>query len=54
MRPVHDRQPAILEPRDYEEWLSASERPPMHLLRLLSGEELNSKLITASDEIANQ
>jgi putative SOS response-associated peptidase YedK len=32
----HDRQPVILEPREYEEWLAPAERPPVHLLRILS------------------
>jgi putative SOS response-associated peptidase YedK len=26
MRPVHDRQPVILEPRDYWKWLADVER----------------------------
>jgi putative SOS response-associated peptidase YedK len=42
MRPIHDRQPIITEPRDYSEWLAESERPPLHLLRLLPDEELRS------------
>lgn len=54
MRPVHDRQPTILEPRDYEEWLSESERPPIHLLRLLPDEEMKSKLIESKSEIAEE
>jgi putative SOS response-associated peptidase YedK len=45
MRPVHNRQPTILEPRDYREWLFESERPPTHLLRLLPDEEMESKLV---------
>ena len=40
MRPIHDREPAILEPRDYREWLLKSDRPPVHLLRLLADEDL--------------
>ena len=47
MTPIHDRQPVILEPRDYREWLSDSERPLVHLLRLLSDRELESKLVAA-------
>jgi putative SOS response-associated peptidase YedK len=42
MRPIHDRQPIIAEPREYREWLVESERPPVHLLRLLPDEELSS------------
>jgi len=26
---IHDRQPVILEPREYGEWLAESERPPV-------------------------
>lgn len=35
MGEIHDRQPVILEPREYGEWLAESERPPVHLLRIL-------------------
>lgn len=42
MRPIHDRQPIIAEPRDYREWLAENDRPPVHLLRLLPDEELRS------------
>lgn len=38
---VHDRQTAILEPAEYEEWLAPSERPPLHLLRTFPGERLS-------------
>ena len=34
MQPIHNRQPAILDPREYEEWFTRSERPPAHLLRI--------------------
>ena len=32
---VHDRMPAILQPKDYDEWLNREEveRPPVHLLK---------------------
>jgi putative SOS response-associated peptidase YedK len=33
-------QPVILEPRDYEEWLEPTERPPVHLLRVFPDEEM--------------
>jgi len=45
MAAIHDRQPAILEPREYEEWLTPSERPPLHLLRVLPSEEMNIRLL---------
>jgi putative SOS response-associated peptidase YedK len=38
MAPVHDRQPAILAPRDYQEYLENAERPPIHLLRIIPDE----------------
>jgi putative SOS response-associated peptidase YedK len=44
MRAVHDRQPAILNPAEYSEYLSESERPPIHLLRTLSDDEMEAKL----------
>jgi len=49
MQPVHDRQPTILEPRDYEEWLSECERPPVHLLRLFSDEQMKARLVETAD-----
>jgi putative SOS response-associated peptidase YedK len=45
MAEIHTRQPAILQPREYEEWLSPSERPPLHLLRILPSEEMNIRLL---------
>lgn len=36
---LHNRQPVILDPRDYDEWLQPSERPPLHLLRIFSEED---------------
>jgi len=48
MRPVHDPQPTILEPRDYKEWISESEPPPVHLLRLLPDEEMEAKLVNST------
>jgi putative SOS response-associated peptidase YedK len=38
MSQIHNRQPVILEPREYAEWLAESERPPVHLLRVLPDE----------------
>jgi putative SOS response-associated peptidase YedK len=40
MVPIHDRQPVILEPNEYEEWLAQSERPPVHLLRVFPDEKM--------------
>ena len=38
MRPIHNRQPIILEPREYAEYLSPADHPPIHLLRTLPDE----------------
>jgi putative SOS response-associated peptidase YedK len=46
MQPVHDRQPVILEPQEYQEYLAPTERPPIHLLRALPNEKLKSQLIS--------
>src|SRR5437868_5283555 len=40
MGEIHNRQPVILEPREYAEWLEDSDRPPLHLLRILPAEDL--------------
>jgi putative SOS response-associated peptidase YedK len=40
MGEIHDRQPVILEPREYTEWLAESERPPLNLLRILQDDDL--------------
>jgi len=40
MLPVKDRQPLILEPREYGEYLAETERPPVHLFRVLPAEDL--------------
>jgi len=40
MAEIHNRQPSILEPREYAEWLAESERPPVHLLRILPDEDM--------------
>jgi putative SOS response-associated peptidase YedK len=39
MSTIHNRQPVILEPREYAEWLEESERPPVHPLRILPDED---------------
>jgi len=36
----HNRQPVILEPGEFEEWLAPSERPPAHLLRIFPAEKM--------------
>jgi putative SOS response-associated peptidase YedK len=54
MRAIHDRQPIIAEPRDYGEWLAESDRPPLHLLRLLPDEELRSEPAEPEEKAAQQ
>lgn len=36
----HNRQAIIPEPREYTEWLTDSERPPLHLLRIFPDDDL--------------
>ena len=45
MQPIHDRMTAIIEPSDYEEYLAASARPPVHLLRIMPAEEMCIKRV---------
>ncbi len=45
MRPIHDRLTTVLEPRDYAEYLAFSDRPPIHLLRVLSSDDLRATLL---------
>ncbi len=48
MAPIHDRMTTFLEPRDYAEYLGSTERPPLHLLRILSADEVRATLINKS------
>jgi hypothetical protein len=45
MAPVHNRQPAILAPRDYQEYLENAERPPIYLLRVFPDDEMRAEEI---------
>jgi putative SOS response-associated peptidase YedK len=45
---VHDRMTTLLEPRDYEEYLAPSGRPPIHLLRILPADEMRVQLVESS------
>src|ERR1700738_451541 len=45
MRELHDRQPVILDPKDFQEWLSPSERLPVHLLRILPDDAIRAILL---------
>ena len=53
MVPIHDRMTTFLEPRDYDEYLTPSERPPIHLLRILSADKMKARLVGATP-ITNQ
>lgn len=45
---IHDRMTTFVEPRDYDEYLAPSERPPVHLLRILPSEKMKATLVGAS------
>jgi putative SOS response-associated peptidase YedK len=49
MQPVHDSMTTLLEPRDDEE----SERPPVHLLRILPASKMRARLVDVTP-ISNQ
>lgn len=48
---IHVRQPVILEPRDFEEWLTLTERLPVHLLRVVPEEEMLMTLLSSEKPI---
>ena len=43
--PIHPRMTTFLEPRDYDEYLSTGQRPPVHLLRILPAEQMKVHLV---------
>jgi putative SOS response-associated peptidase YedK len=45
MAPIHDRMTTFLEPRDYQEYLSPAERPPVHLLRIFPASKMTVRLV---------
>lgn len=45
MRPIHDRQPEILEQRDFSDYLSPTPRQPLHWLRIVPGEEMKVEAV---------
>jgi putative SOS response-associated peptidase YedK len=53
MQPIHDRMTTFLEPRDYAEYLSPAERPPVHLLRILPANKMKATLVKTTP-ITNQ
>jgi len=36
---------SFIEPRDFAEYLAPSERPPVHLLRVLAAEKMHVELV---------
>jgi putative SOS response-associated peptidase YedK len=50
---IHNRMPVILEPKDYDRWLDASDlaRPPVDLLRSYPGERMQTWAV--SDRVGN-
>ena len=46
--PIHPRMTTFVEPRDYNEYLHKSERPPIHLLRILPAEKMRVQLVEES------
>jgi putative SOS response-associated peptidase YedK len=53
MAPIHDRMTTFVEPRDYEEYLTPAERPPVHLLRILPASKMKVRLVETTP-ITNQ
>ena len=45
MRAIHERQPEILAPRDFAEYLAHPSRPPLHLLHILPAEEMRAEAL---------
>jgi putative SOS response-associated peptidase YedK len=43
---IHTRQPVILEPGEYKEWLEPAIRPPLHLLRIFPTDEMKVALVS--------
>ena len=53
MAPIHDRMTTFLEPRDYSAYLETTDRPPLHLLRILPADGMSATLVDRSP-ITNQ
>lgn len=54
MQPIHPRMTTFLEPRDYAEYLTPAERPPLHLLRILPADQMRATLLEKSDISSQQ
>ena len=49
IQPIHHRLTTILDPRDYEEYLTMAERLPVHLLRIVPAEAMHVMRAAESD-----
>ena len=54
MQPIHPLMTTFLEPRDYAEYLTPAERPPVHLLRILPADEMRATLVEKTDISSQQ
>ena len=52
--PIHDRMTTFVEPRDYDEYLVPTERPPVHLLRILPADKMKARLVGATPITSQQ
>jgi putative SOS response-associated peptidase YedK len=51
--PIHPRMKTFVEPRDYNEYLTPAEKPPLHLLRILPADRMRVLLI-GEDHLTNR
>jgi putative SOS response-associated peptidase YedK len=54
MQPIHPRMTTFLEPRDYAEYLAPTERPPVHLLRIVPADEMRAAFVEKTDISSQQ
>jgi len=54
MQPIHDRLTTILDPHDYDQYLTPVERPPLHLLRILPSEKMRLARVEEPDVVDPQ
>jgi putative SOS response-associated peptidase YedK len=41
-KPIHDRMPVIVEPKDYDRWMNPSTAPPLDLLRPYAANQMRA------------
>jgi len=54
IQPIHHRLTTILDPHDYEEYLTIADRPAVHLLRVLPAERMRATRIEESNAAGPQ